>query len=121
MTMPTPLRLARRVVAPLKTRPSGIKMAQRNAKTPMADTKPANATTPPAAPEPPPAIDTLRVVPHDKGWALRVDDLSEPAWVVSTKKRAVTVARQAARFHEATLQVLTRAGKVQKTYDFAAA
>jgi len=86
-----------------------------------APSAPAPKAQPIPAADPAPAIDTMRIEPHDDGWALRVDDLSEPAWIVTTKKRAVAAARRAARFHEATLKVLTRAGKVQKTYDFAAA
>lgn len=75
-----------------------------------------------AAPaEPPPEIDTMVVKAHDDGWALKVDNVDEPAWVVSTKKQAVKAAKKAAQFHEATLRVLTKAGKVQKTMDFASA
>lgn len=69
----------------------------------------------------PPSIDTMAVKPHDDGWALKVDDLKEPAWVVSTKKRAVQAAKDAARFHEATLRVFTQSGKLQKEFDYAAA
>lgn len=68
-----------------------------------------------------PSIDTMTVQPHSDGWALKIDNLKEPAWVVSTKKRAVKAAKDAAKFHEATLRVLTQQGKLHKEFDYAAA
>lgn len=67
-----------------------------------------------------PSIDTLAVVSHAGGWALMVDDLEEPAWVVSKKSRAVENASQAARFHACVLQVRSGTGKLQKQLDFTA-
>lgn len=40
-----------------------------------------------------------------KGWALKVGDLSEPAWVVSNRRRAVSEAKRAATFHGAELSL----------------
>jgi hypothetical protein len=59
-------------------------------------------------------IDKLRVVRRQDGWALLVDDIEEPAWVVSRKSRAVEAATDAARFHHATLIVTTRDGTEQR-------
>jgi hypothetical protein len=47
-----------------------------------------------------------------------VDGVDEPAWIVSTKNRAVNAAKDAAAFHKAVLRVLTRTGKVQRVHDF---
>lgn len=66
----------------------------------------------------PPRIQMMKLVAHDDGWALKVDDIDEPAWVVPTKKTAVASAKENAMFHGALLKVHTKAGKVQKTFDF---
>lgn len=70
------------------------------------------------APEPEPTIDTMRVVSTKDGWALMVEDVKEPAWVVSTKRKAVRAARAAADHHDAKLVVQTTDGRVSKTYDY---
>ncbi|TNE87950.1 MAG: DUF2188 domain-containing protein [Deltaproteobacteria bacterium] len=69
-------------------------------------------------PQEPPTIEAMRVVPHEDGWALEVDDIDEPAWVVSTKKTAVASAKENARFHHAVLSVHTKDGQVQRTFDY---
>lgn len=51
-------------------------------------------------------IDELRIVRHPRGWALMVDDIDEPAWVIANKDRAVEWARDAADHHEAKLEVI---------------
>lgn len=58
----------------------------------------------------------MTVRPRDGGWALLVDDVAEPAWIVRTRKAAVAAARDAARFHGAALRVLTRTGKVSQSF-----
>ncbi|MEZ4321942.1 MAG: hypothetical protein R3F61_31005 [Myxococcota bacterium] len=47
-----------------------------------------------------------------------VDDLAEPAWTVSTKKKAVAAAVPTARELGARLVIETRTGGVQRTHDF---
>jgi hypothetical protein len=87
--------------------------------TPAEPGAPAAVAAPSAPPTPaePPPIAAMTVGPRGRGWALTVDDLPEPAWVVGTRKAAVAAARDAARFHRAELRVLTRTGKVSKIYD----
>ena len=65
-----------------------------------------------------PNIERMRVEKKTRGWALMVDDITEPAWVVSTKARAVAAAKDAAAFHECLLRVLTSGGGVQRVHDF---
>lgn len=68
-----------------------------------------------------PAIDVMKVVSADGGWALMVDGLDEPAWVVSTKAKAVESATNAATFHGCMLKIHTGSGKLQKELDFSSA
>ena len=62
----------------------------------------------------PPPIERMDVQPHDRGWALVIDDVGEPAWVVSTKKKALIAAKACARYHDAALFVHTRTGRVSE-------
>jgi len=56
-----------------------------------------------------PRIKRLTVRPtSDDRWSLLVDDLEEPAWVVTTRARAVEAAREAARDHRAQLVIEKR-------------
>lgn len=71
------------------------------------------APAPQRRPSPRP-IERMDVQPHERGWALIVDDVREPAWVVTTKKKAVAAARACARYHEAALFVHTRTGRVSE-------
>ena len=128
--MLTPLRLARARAA----KNPDSKPAARTQKTEATSARPpvsyaAPQVAPPArrAPAPPrataretakpPRIRAMTVRPRDGGWALLVDDLAEPAWIVRTRKAAVAAARDAARFHGAALRVLTRSGKVSQSFD----
>ena len=67
---------------------------------------------------PHPRITAMSVIAHADGWALRVDGLDEPAWVVPQKARALASATDAAREHRASLRVFSRAGRLQRTLDF---
>ncbi len=98
---PTPVRLAKRRPVPRRLQRS----------------------VPAAAPPGPvdTAIRALEVVSRDGGWALMVDDVAEPAWVVSTKRRAVSNASDCAAFHGCLLRVRTKSGKVQRERDYAQA
>lgn len=73
----------------------------------------------PAAP-PRPRIETMKVVSHPDGWALMIDDIDEPAWVLSNKRRCVESAKRAAADHGCVLRVFTRAGRKQREMDFSA-
>jgi len=95
-----------RLPFPIPPRPRASRQARRSV--PM---RPPEETAP--AP-----ISIMRVVSHPDGWALTVDDVEQPAWVVSKKATAVQSARSAAAFHACVLQVRTRAGRLQRTYDF---
>lgn len=68
-----------------------------------------------------PSADIRRLVVRstDAGWALMVDDLSVPAWTVSTKKKAVTAARDAAEDFGCRLVIERADGSVQKRADYA--
>jgi len=61
-----------------------------------------------------PTPTAMEVRPHDDGWMLQIPGIKEPAWVVSTKAKAVAAAKDAASYHGATLSVFTKAGKLQK-------
>lgn len=56
--------------------------------------------------------------PHPDGWMLRVDGIPEPAWVVSTKRKAVEAAKDAARYHGSSLSVFSKTGTVQERFDY---
>lgn len=71
------------------------------------------------APSAPPTPDTLKVRKRKDGWALMVDDLEVPAWIVSTKRRAVDWAEDAARHHACTLQVFKADGTLQAEHQYA--
>lgn len=71
-------------------------------------------------PDSPTTYELMRVVSVDDGWALMVDDVDEPAWVVSTKKKAVKAAKGAAQDLGTELVIHTAAGKVQKRFDYTA-
>lgn len=70
--------------------------------------------------EPPPTPTMLAVRKHTDGWALLVDDLDEPAFVVSTKRKAVSWAQDAARHHTCTLRIFKADGDLQTEKDYAA-
>jgi len=61
-----------------------------------------------------PNVSAMEVRPHDDGWMLKIPGVSEPAWVVSTKAKAVSAAKDAASFHSAKLSIFTKGGKLQK-------
>ncbi len=61
----------------------------------------------------------MAVVPHADGWALMVEDVDEPAWVVSTKKKAIAAAKGAAKDHAAVLRIHKRSGALQRELSFA--
>ncbi|MCB9673578.1 MAG: DUF2188 domain-containing protein [Alphaproteobacteria bacterium] len=63
----------------------------------------------------------MTVRADDDGWSLVVDGLPEPAWTVSTKKKAVVAATAAAKDLAVPLVIETRAGDVQRTLDFGGA
>lgn len=63
------------------------------------------------------SLDSLRVVNHPEGWALMVEDIKVPAWVVSTRAKAVRAAHRAARDLRAKLTVHGPKGLVIETID----
>jgi len=65
-----------------------------------------------------PPIQVMCVEPHADGWALMVDDIDEPAWVVPKKRKALDSAKDAARHHRCMLRVLTRGRKLHRAFDF---
>ncbi len=65
------------------------------------------------------ALPTIRKLMLQKaadGWSLMVDDLSEPAWTLGTKKKALAAARREADALTAPLEVYAGNGKLQETY-----
>ena len=69
--------------------------------------------------EPRDSIAYMTVMRHPEGWALMVEDIEEPAWVLSTKKKAVKAAREAAEELGTLLRVLTSKGKLQREISYA--
>lgn len=61
----------------------------------------------------------MAVVPHADGWALMVGKVQEPAWVVSSKNKAVAAAKGAAEDHAAVLRIHDRHGDIQRELSFA--
>lgn len=86
--------------------------------TTMVATRAATPARPQASTNRPPAVDRLTMSPHPDGWALLVDDIETPAWVVSTKRTAVKSARRAARDLACQLVVQTRTGRVSRSFDY---
>lgn len=85
---------------------------------------PAKKTRTPAPASPAVVPEHLRfhnmaVRPHPDGWALLVEEITEPAWVLSNKKKAVSAAKDAARDHAAVLRVHKRNGELQREISFA--
>lgn len=64
---------------------------------------------------PVPPIQRMAVRPHPQGWALRVDGIEEPAWVLESRDRAVAAARSAAAFHGCPLDVYDRTDALTQT------
>ena len=54
----------------------------------------------------------------DNGWQLRVDDVSAPAWTVSTKRKAVRRANELAEGLSCRLVIERSNGTVQKTRNY---
>jgi hypothetical protein len=108
----------------LKRRSPKAKKAQaRSARSPeTSETKrtPRSKPTATASSSPTPDVERLVVRSTDDGWSLIVDELDTPAWTVSTKKKAVSAATDAAKALAAKLVIETASGKVQKTHDYQA-
>lgn len=112
---PRPRHEARRTPAPRQDAP----VPRKEAATPRKDGLAASPPSPRPQPAPKlPSIDRMAVHPHPDGWALLVDDIDEPAWVVPTKKQAVAAASDAASFHCCPLDVHRKDGRKQRTLTF---
>jgi len=55
---------------------------------------------------------------EEGGWALRIEDLPEAAWVIKNKARALIAAQKMAGYHKAHLSIQNIDGHVQREFDF---